>query len=221
MACSCCSPGTATARHFDAGRVRQELESYRSSGPAITARGLLGLLRGVAPPPESVLDIGSGFGALSLELLRTGTRHATCVDLSAAALAANAEEASRQGMGDRIERVEGDFVAVAATLPPAQLVTLDRVVCCYPDYQPLLAEAAAHSDHLLAMSYPRNRWWVRLGVWAENLWLWLRGDPFRAFLHSPAEMARLLRDRGFTLTRTAATFTWQMDLYTRHPAVTP
>ena len=66
--------------------------------------------------PETVLDIGSGIGAMSLELLKAGAQHATCVDMSPAALAANAEEAQQRGVGDRIERVEGDFVAVAATL---------------------------------------------------------------------------------------------------------
>ena len=221
MACSCSSLVAATARHFDAAKVRRELETYRSNGPAATARGLLNLLMGGEPPPESVLDIGAGFGALSLELLRGGTQHATCVDLSAAALAANAEEAERQGVGDRIQRVEGDFVAVSATLPSAQLVALDRVICCYPAYAPLLEHAAAHSRHLLAMSYPRNRWWVRLALWAENAWRRLRGDPFRAFVHSPAAMASVLSEHGFTRTRTAATFTWQMDLYGRSPTVTP
>src|ERR1041385_1488639 len=57
----------------------------------------------------------------------------------------------------RIEWVEGDFVAVAATVPSADLVALDRVVCCYPAYAPLLEQAAAHSRRLLAMSYPRDR----------------------------------------------------------------
>ena len=221
MACSCSSLVAATARHFNADRVRQELDSYRSGGPATTARGLLNLLSGIEALPEPILDIGSGMGALSLELLRAGTRHATCVDLSAAALAANAEEAERQGVGDRIERVEGDFVAIAGSLPPAQLVALDRVVCCYPAYAALLEQAAAHSDRLLAVSFPRDRWWVRLGLWAENAWRRLRGEQFRAFLHSPAAMASLLSDRGFTRTRTAATFTWQMELYVRNPSVTP
>ena len=221
MSCACSSLVGATARHFDEAKARHELESYRKSGPQTTTRSLLGLLAGSEPPPETVLDIGSGIGALSLELLRAGVQRSTCVDLSAAILAANVEEAQRQGVADRIERVEGDFAAIAATLPHAELVALDRVVCCYPVYAPLLEQAADHSRRLLAMSYPRNRWWVHVALWVENAWRRIRGNRFKAFVHSPAAMTSLLRAHGFALARTATTFTWQMDLYVRKAALTP
>lgn len=168
--------------------------------------------------PETILDIGSGIGALSLGLLKAGVKHAICVDMSRAALAANAEEAQRQAVGDRIEQVEGDYVALASTLPMADLVALDRVVCCYPAYAPLLEHATAHSRRLLAISYPRDRWWVRLALRVENAWRWLRGDRFRAFVHPPSAMAGLLHSRGFTRARAASTFTWHMELYVRNVA---
>jgi len=221
MACSCSSLTASTARHFDESRVRTELATYRSAGPRATTRGLLSQLIPVEPPPATVLDIGSGIGAFSLGMLKAGVPHAICVDMSGAALAANAEEARRQGVGDRIEQVEGDFVALAASLPMADLVALDRVVCCYPAYAPLLEHAADHSRRLLAMSYPRNRWWVRLALWIENAWRALRGDRFRAFVHPPAAMADLLQSRGFSRARAVSTFTWQMELYVRNGAYDP
>ncbi len=216
MACSCSSVITSTARHFDERRVRKELAAYRSAGPGPTTHGLLRQLGAVEPLPASVLEIGSGIGALSLELLQAGVQRAICVDLSAAALAANAEEAHRRGVADRITRVEADFVAIAPSLPSADLVALDRVVCCYPAYVPLLEQATAHSHHLLAMSYPRDRWWVRLVLWVENAWRRIRGDQFRAFVHSPAAMEDLIRGRGFRRVRAVATFGWQMELYVRN-----
>jgi tRNA1(Val) A37 N6-methylase TrmN6 len=216
MACSCSSVITSTARHFDAQRVRKELAAYRRAGPGPTMQGLLRQLSALEPPPASVLEIGSGIGALSLELLQAGVQHATCVDMSAAALAANVEEAHRRGVDDRITRVEADFVAIAPTLPSADLVVLDRVVCCYPAYVPLLEQATDHSHHLLAMSYPRDRWWVRLALWVENASWRLRGDRFRVFVHPPAAMVELLRGRGFRRVREAATFAWQMELYVRN-----
>jgi SAM-dependent methyltransferase len=218
MACSCSSVITSTARHFDERRVRKELAAYRSAGPAPTTQGLLRQLSGVEPLPASVLEIGSGIGALSLELLQAGVQHAICVDLSAAALAANAEEAQRRGVVNRITRVEADFVAIAPTLPSADLVALDRVVCCYPAYIPLLEQATAHSHHLLALSYPRDRWWVRLALRVENAWRWARGDQFRAFVHPPAAMVELVRGRGFRRVRAVATFAWHIELFARDAA---
>jgi len=218
MACSCASLVASTARHFDERKAREELKSYRSAGPGTTTRGLLQLLRTAQAPPNTLLDIGAGIGALTLGLLEAGVRQATCVDLSSASLAAAAEEAERQGVAGRIDWVNGDFVAIASTVPAADLVTLDRVVCCYPAYAPLLEQAAGHSRQLLAMSFPRNRWWVRLGLWIENAWRRIRGNGFRAFLHSPEAMAELLAQHGFKRARTASTWTWQVEVYTRGDA---
>lgn len=215
MSCSCSSVIAATSRHFDEEKVKKELESYRSAGPGPTTRGLLSQLTPATPMPESVLDIGSGIGAMSLELLEAGVQRAICVDISPASLSANAEEAGRRGMGDRIERVEGDFVAVASTLPEVDLVVLDRVVCCYPDHAALLEQASAKSRRLLALSYPRDRWVVRLMLWIENTWWGLRGSDFRAFVHRPAAIAEVLHSRGFTRSRVVSTFAWQMELYHR------
>jgi tRNA1(Val) A37 N6-methylase TrmN6 len=219
MTCSCSPVTAATAHHFDEPKVRKELEAYRSTGPRATTLGLLSQLSAVQPPPGTVLDIGSGLGAMSLSLLAAGARRAICVDMSPAALAANAEEAERQGVGDRIERVEADFVAVASTLPRVDLVVLDRVVCCYPDYVPLLEQAAAHSGRLLALSYPRDRWWVRLAMWIENAWRGLRGDDFRSYVHRSVAIAELIRSGGFTRARAVSTFAWQMELYSRDAAL--
>jgi hypothetical protein len=43
---------------------------------------------------------------------------------------------------------------IAGTLPDADVVTLDRVVCCYPDPEALLG-AAAKTRQVLAFTYPR------------------------------------------------------------------
>ena len=165
--------------------------------------------------PETVLDVGSGIGPMSLELLEAGVKQAICVDMSPAALAANAEEAKRRGVGDRIEQVEGDFVAIAPTLPVVDLVVLDRVVCCYPAYAPLLEQATAHSSRLLALAFPRDRWWVRLAMGIENAWRGIRGNDFKSFVHRPAAIAEVLQRGGFTRSRELSTFAWQMDLYVR------
>jgi SAM-dependent methyltransferase len=216
MACSCSSPVAATSRHFDEKRVRKELTRYRRAGPGATTRGLLSQLLPAAAPSATVLDIGSGIGAVSLGLLEAGARHATCIDMSPASLSANAEEAERRGMAERIDRIEGDFVTIAEGLPLADVVVLDRVVCCYPAYAPLLEQAAAHSRRLVALSYPRDRWWVRLALGIENAWRALRGNDFRAFVHRPAAIADVLRARGFRVARTASILAWQMELYVRN-----
>src|ERR1041385_9100668 len=199
MTCHCASLADTTARFFDERRVRSELATYRRAGPRVTTQGLLGELTAAGQVPETLLDIGSGIGALTLGLLKAGVRHAVCVDMSRASLAASTEEAQRQGAADRIEWVEGDFVAIAGQVPAADLVTLDRVVCCYPAYAPLLEKAAAPSRRLFA----------------ENIWFRLRGVGFRSYMHRPGAMTELLHRLGFTRVRGAATWTWQIEVYSR------
>jgi hypothetical protein len=53
------------------------------------------------------------------------------------------------------------FAVLAGKLPDADVVTLNRVVCCYPDAEALLGAAAARTQQVLAFTYPRDRWYVR------------------------------------------------------------
>src|ERR1041384_1824935 len=101
MTCHCASLADTTARFFDERRVRSEPAAVRRVGARVTTQGLLGELAATGPAPETLLDVGSGIGALTLGLLKAGVRHAVCVDMSRASLAASTEEARRQGAADR------------------------------------------------------------------------------------------------------------------------
>lgn len=211
---SCCA--APAGRFFDEERAGTELRAYHRKGPGKTTRRLLAALRG-AGAGGTLLDVGSGSGILTLELLKAGVSRADCVDLSPGSLRVAREEARRQGLADRITWHEGDMVELGPALPPADIVTLDRVVCCYAEYGPLLDQAAGHSRRWLALSYPRERWYVRVGIWLENLLLRLRRDSFRAFGHPVAAMDALLRRAGFVPVRHDVTLVWQSSLYRREP----
>jgi magnesium-protoporphyrin O-methyltransferase len=215
MVCECCA-SAATARFFDADKARKELRGYHRRGPGPTTRRLLSGLRS-AGASGTLLDAGSGSGILTLELLKSGVTRAICIDISAGSLGVAQEEAHRQGLADRITWQEGDLTELAATLPEADIVTLDRVVCCYPAYRPLLMAAAGRSREWLAYSYPRNRWLVRAVLWLENLWFRVRGLEFQAYAHPIPAMDAVLREAGFAPVRHDATLAWQSSVYRRKP----
>ena len=54
--------------------------------------------------------------------------------------------------GSRIEFRLGDFLTLAPELAAADLVTLDRVVCCYTDFEPLLRVSASKARRWYALS---------------------------------------------------------------------
>jgi hypothetical protein len=88
-------------------------------------------------------------------------------------------------------------------------------VCCYEDYRALLDRAAAHARRGLALSYPRDRWYVRLMLATENAVRRLGSSALRAFVHPPGDMDRLLCGAGFRLAQ-RETLTWAADVYARN-----
>jgi SAM-dependent methyltransferase len=162
-----------------------------------------------------LLDIGSGVGALTFELLDRGLAEAIDVDLSSAYVAAASEEAARLGRTDSVRFVHGDFVGIAGQLPAADIVTLDRVICCYSEYERLLHESVRHADRYFALSYPRDVWYVRTWVGAQNLARQLRRNPFRTFVHPASAMDHLIRRAGLELVSRSCTRAWCADVYVR------
>lgn len=221
---TCCSTFCAsTQRQFSPRLAARQLARYRRKGPDATTRMLRDLL--TAPSPTSptsrtLLDIGAGIGVLTSELLRAGFEYATAVDASSAYVVAGREEAARQRLVTSINWVEGDFIDLVPRLPPADVVTLDRVVCCYPAYKPLLEAALDRASHTVGLSYPRDRWYVRAVMALDNGIRRLRGGAFRTFVHAPAGMSALLRAGGFQLVGRRTTLAWSVDVYTRMNADT-
>jgi magnesium-protoporphyrin O-methyltransferase len=162
-----------------------------------------------------LLDIGGGIGAIHHELLEDVASTATHVDASSAYLKEAKEEAARRGHTGRVTFIHADFTDVESNLPPADVVTLDRVVCCYPDFRRLLQAAASHGRRGLALTYPREAWYLRLALPIMNFFQKLRKDPFRVFLHPISEMDSLLRKEGFERVYLHRLFVWEMALYKR------
>ena len=155
-------------RQFGRRTARWELRRFRKRGPAVTTRMLIDALRREGVSGASILDIGGGVGAIYHELLASGARNAVHVDVSPDYLAVAREEAERRGQADRVEFVRGDFVDLAAARSESDVVTLDRVICCYPDMDRLVALSADKARRLFGAIYPREAWWMRLAAAGVN-----------------------------------------------------
>jgi len=215
MACSCCAFDTTADQHFTGEKVAKELLRYRRKGPGKTTRALRDGLATAGLSDGTLLDIGGGLGILSLELLDVGMSRAVVVDASSAYLAAASEEATRRGRSASTQFVHGDFLVVSSQLAPATVVTLDRVVCCYPLFKPLLEHALQRAVRGFAISYPRDRWYVRVGIWLENALRRWRGNPFRTFVHPPLEMTQIIERAGFKLASRRRTLSWSADVFVK------
>ena len=119
------------------------------------------------------------------------------------------------GWSEQVEVEHGDFVELAETIPPHDIVTLDRVICCYHDMKSLVALSATRASKLYGVVYPRDVWWNRIGFRFLNLFFWLSRSTFRAFVHSDAGVKSILDQVGLMRVFYRKTFFWQVAVYAR------
>ncbi|MGH8958224.1 MAG: hypothetical protein ACRDVK_06075, partial [Acidimicrobiia bacterium] len=122
---------------------------------------------------------------------------ASNIELSSTWEAAANDLLRRRNLVDRVERLSGDFVDMAAGLPNFDVVVAHRVVCCYWDWKAMLDTAGRKADQFLILTFPRP--WTKLLLALENFLHWARRRQFRAYVHSPTAMLALLFGAGFTL----------------------
>jgi magnesium-protoporphyrin O-methyltransferase len=207
--CHCAS----IEKEFGQREARAQQRRYRRGGPAGTTAELISVLASAGVAGGTVLDIGGGVGAIQHGLLAAGARRATSVEASQAYLEVAAEEARRLGLSERIRATHGDFVELAEGIEPADFVTLDRVLCCYPDMQRLVIESARRARRFYGLVYPRDAWWLRPAFAMGNLLFRLRGSSFRIFLHSTEEIEAIVRAQGLQRTFHRLHGMWQVAVF--------
>ena len=209
----CCS--TDYDALFDDRAARRELADYRRRGPRGTTARLIGLVRREGVVGASVLDIGGGVGVVGTELLLGGAARLTGVDFSRPYLAAARSEIERRGFADRATFHHGDFVALADSVEDADIVTLDRVVCCYPDWAALVLRSVERARRVYAVVYPRDRWFLRIGMRVIDGVGRLFGQDYPFRIHPEREVDAAIRGAGFEVAARDRGLAWQTVVYRR------
>jgi magnesium-protoporphyrin O-methyltransferase len=202
--------------YYDANLAASELAKYRSDGPRPWTRMLIEALTAEGVEGLTLLDIGGGVGAIQHELLDAGVTHVTSVDASESYLEAAQEENARRGHEGRVSYRHGDFVDLVESVPPADVVTLDRVINVYPDWQRLAALSAARAQRLYGLVYPRNTPMVKVVISAINMRLRLKGQEVRAAIIPVEAIDKIARDNGLRrhFVQNAGP-AWQVAVYRR------
>ncbi len=200
---------------FSQQYVTKELSRYRAKGPDKTTRMLTEAIKKEGIDGLTLLDIGGGLGAIQHELLEAGVQDVTNVEASTAYLTAARAEAQRRGLADHVNYHHGNFVDLAAEIAPTDIVTLDRVICCYHDMEKLVGLSAARARKLYGLVYPRQAWWVKIGLALENIFFRLRRSPYRAFFHPTEAVEAVLGSYGLKRRTYRQTLVWQVVVYTR------
>jgi SAM-dependent methyltransferase len=164
-----------------------------------------------------VIELGSGAGALSRELVGRGAAHVTGFDLSPASVEHATAAAGAAGLADRLDYRIGD--AALAQLEPLDVVVSQKVFCCYPMADQLLANTLPAAGQVYALVLPESRGPIgvvaRLVVGIEGLLQRLHRDRFRAYVHDVRRVDAAIQAAGFERRVERRHWAWLVLAYSR------
>ncbi len=189
--------------------ARRSLRRYRQRGldeieRGMVAAGMHGGLEGAR-----VLEIGGGVGALQAELVAAGARQGEVVELVAAYEPYARELARDKGLEERVAFRVADVLEHPEEVEAADVVLLNRVVCCSPEGIRLTGIAARLAGSTLVLSFPRDRLLVRVGLRLVNVGLGLFRRSFRVFVYPRAALVAAAEAEGLALADGAHGFAWE------------
>lgn len=210
----CCTP-KGYRWVFSERAAETEARRYRRKGLDRTSRRIVELLKKDGVEGRTVLEVGGGIGAIQLELLKAGAARAVSVELTASYERIASQLADEAGLSERVERKVLDFAQAGAEVDAADLVILNRVICCYWDMPRLAGEASDHTRQLLVMSYPKRAWWTVIGLGIANAMLRATRREFQIFVHRPAEIVATSERRGLRAAHEERGLLWTVTVLRR------
>jgi magnesium-protoporphyrin O-methyltransferase len=197
--------------HFD-----ERFQDWAPIGPEATDM-LFSWLQEAGLAGSTLMDLGCGSGEFLVRALEAGATQATGADLSSEAIALASGLVEEAGLTDRADLWVGD--AAVEPLDAHDVVVLDKVICCYPDADALIARSTAAARRLYAFALPESRgFWgliARTRWFVFGLWERLQGDPLPRFIHDRAEVEAKVLAAGFKPVRTGRQFVWFVGVYAR------
>ncbi len=194
-------------------------DRYKKSGLSQSSRLLMRFFEEEEISGKRILDLGCGTGAFAVETLKRGAESAVGVDLSQEMIKTADQLALANGLQANAKFQLGN--ATTMELPSSDMVVMDKVICCYPDYGALLKNAVGRTGAAVGFVVPRDaglmKGPLRLGVLIMNFFQrWRKQTQF--YLHPLGAVDRLLRELGFIRKRRAGSRFWLVFLYTRAKA---
>ena len=210
----CCPHANSASRFFSffAGRYRKRFEK---KGFEPSQKHLMEGLQEAGFDDATILEIGSGVGHLHQTLLERGASSATGIDLAPRMIEEARHWAEERGLADRTRYMEGDFMEIRESMPDADITILDKVVCCYPDADGLVHASVAKTRRVYALTYPRDRWYTRLGMGFIALIMKIVRSDFRPYVHSPVEIERWITEAGFQKHYQNQNLVWLTQVYVK------
>ena len=200
---------------FDKKAARRALKRYLKKGPSKTTEMLLKAIHKTEVKGLDFLDIGGGIGAIQYDLIKAGASSGTSIEASPAYIDLVKEEVHKNNLAEIIDFKHGDFTAIASDVDSADIVTLDKVICCYDDMSELVRLSSKLSRKIYAVIYPRDAWWTKLALLFINFYPIIMGSPFRVFIHPTKKVEEIIFRNGLKRDYYDTTLFWQVAIFSK------
>jgi SAM-dependent methyltransferase len=208
---SCCS--TDGTNRFFSKHANRYVRQFKKRGLDKTQRRIAGFLRREGIESKTILEIGCGVGGLHQALVKHGAATATGIDISEGMVAKAKELATSAGLADRVRYYVGDMVNRNGEIPDADIVILDKVLCCYERPADLIQKSAGKCNELYAVSFPRSGFlgWIAVAPvsWLGRMLRW----SFYPRYHDVLMLERLFAEQGLQHIVTTTTIVWQVEVF--------
>ncbi len=197
---------------FDAKRAKKEYKVYLKKGPQRVTKKLIQQLEKVELK-ESLLDVGGGIGTIQWWFLNKGGKHTVGVDASSGYLALAKDHAIKNNLQERSRFIMGDFTTLAEELPAVDHVALDKVICCYPDFESIINLACSKTSQTISLSYPMDGLIADIFRGLGVVFMKLIQNPFKPYVHRVASVRALFIENGFIRIENTLSFPWYIETY--------
>jgi magnesium-protoporphyrin O-methyltransferase len=189
--------------------ARRSLRRYRTKGLDDLERRMVAAASADGLHGARVLEIGGGIGALQAELLLAGAANGEVVELVDAFEPYARALAQEIGLVERTSFRVADVLDDPGAVEPADVVLMNRVVCCSPDGVALTGEASRLTRRTLVLSFPRDHVWIRAAARVTNAGFRLLGRSFRLFVHPREALVAAAEAEGMRLADSGHGALWE------------
>jgi tRNA1(Val) A37 N6-methylase TrmN6 len=201
---------------FDKKTADKKYKSYLKKGPSRVTSKIIQQLEEHTVKGKSLVDVGGGVGALQWWFLENGGSKTTDIDASTGYLEQAEEHAYKNGWEAQTTFEMGDCVEVYPQIKEVDFITLDKVVCCYPNFKEILEATCDKSPQSISLSYPMDGF-IAEGIQSIGaIVMKLRGSFFRPYVHSVKEIRAVFAVKGYMRMSYNLAFPWHVETYVRN-----
>src|SRR5438309_10679652 len=102
-----------------------------------------------------------------------------------------------------------DFADATGQVEAADIVIMNRVICCYPDMPKLAGAAADHTREVLVVSFPKERWWTKAVIGLGDFALRVARPQLQIFPPPPYKILATAERHALKTASTQISFFWK------------